>query len=230
MAQNVAILLKFPSVQTLRIRGLAPVDSSGLDIPTSGFLPLLQEYTGPGVTLPMFLPLSTLTRLTTYDIDPRPFIAVACQLSAPSRIISLDLSFNEFDNIALDKLSAVFIWLTELRIHITMEQDINGVARSFFQKLADAPTLPQQLERLVLTWKFEYEAEVPTCGPQLDLGYYRDVLLARCPKLIFVWLDADDFLLQWHRLRNDTIDERIANDVDEVHNIRPELDILWDSF
>ncbi|KAJ7480673.1 hypothetical protein FB451DRAFT_1394748 [Mycena latifolia] len=235
MARNLAILCKFPSIQTLDIRGWGTPDMSGLDVPVAGLLPRLKQYTGMIQTLHIFLPLPTLARLKTYYGNPHLFVAQLDQLPAPSTITALDVCFDEFDNRTLEKLSAFFARLVELRIRILhglelddLPDDINPQATSFFNSLSEAPALPPTLKHLALTWEFEYGAfdDAPPCGALPDLGSLRDALLARCPDLAFLWLDGHDFLLRWCKYPDGTVDEHTLADACEVEAMRPELYIL----
>jgi hypothetical protein len=86
----------------------------------------------------------------------------------------------------------------------------------FFDAPMDIFTLPATLERLALTWEFEYEepeealtADFPT------FGELRDVLVGRWPNLKGLWLDSDEFLFHWRKLLDGSEVEATAEDAGE---------------
>ncbi|KAJ6527038.1 hypothetical protein B0H19DRAFT_1243334 [Mycena capillaripes] len=207
MSHNLEIMSKFPNVRVLSIGGWGEVDAWPKD---SGPFPLLSEYDGTHKLLPFFFSRATLTRITVSDATPDLVIRQLQGLCTPLNITALNGNFEGFDNEAFDTLISLLPRLVELRIRITLEledgeleDNINSIATSFFDALADTPGLPLTLEHLALAWKFEYEyleTEPIVDDDQSDLLQLRDALLARCPALKSIWLDGHDFLFQWRKL------------------------------
>ncbi|KAJ6555019.1 hypothetical protein DFH09DRAFT_1494130 [Mycena vulgaris] len=177
MSRNLAIFLKFPSIRILEIRGWGQIKTTPqcLDVP---LLPLLEEYKGPVATLPLFLPLFSLTRLSLAYSRLHTFLAHLQQVRTTSNVPSLNMAFDNFDNATLDRICAFFPCLTALRMRIISEPDtdmfpdgINPQASAFFRTLAASPPLPRTLKHLALSWEFQYGEfdDAPGGGPYLRL-------------------------------------------------------------
>ncbi|KAJ6632235.1 hypothetical protein B0H10DRAFT_2206623 [Mycena sp. CBHHK59/15] len=156
-----------------------------------------------------------------------------------NHITSLDATFDSFDNAALGTLSGFFPRLTELRIRINFEvedgafeDDVNPQATTFFEALAETPTLPPTLERLALCWAFEYEdpENAPTADELPEFAELRDALVVRCPGLTVLWLDGHEFLFRWRKSSLDgTVDEGTADDAYDAEVMCADFAAFWET-
>lgn len=91
-------------------------------------------------------------------------------------------------------------------------------ATEFFAELKDFSTLPGGLQRLAITWKFEYEGSdgVPFERAIIPgFSELRDALVARCPALTMVWLDGEDYLFDWRKSVDGVEKEFVTGDEGE---------------
>ncbi|KAJ7451665.1 hypothetical protein FB451DRAFT_1409751 [Mycena latifolia] len=120
-SENLFILSKFPAVQVLSIADKGPL-SVGPGAPprahVSADFPFLRRYTGSYKTLPLFLPVATLTHLTTASCNSRDFITQMQAIQRPNSITTLHATFNSFNNTTLNALVSLFPQLIELRFDI----------------------------------------------------------------------------------------------------------------
>ncbi|KAF7344702.1 L-aminoadipate-semialdehyde dehydrogenase [Mycena venus] len=244
MSRNLATMSKFPGVRVVTIEGWGEVDSWP-DLHTQqGVFPLLTEYIGTYKILPLFFHRATLTRITITGATPEILIARLQGLRTPLNITAVTASFHRFDGnfgsfdtAVLSTLFDVLPRLTEFCLRITLEledddleDDANPIATSFFEALAHTPVLPPTLQRLALSWEFEYhdlECE-PTVNDPPDLPRLRDVLTERCPRLQSLWLDGHDFLLQWRKAIDGICVEASADNAAEVASMRKDFAKWWE--
>ncbi|KAJ6561678.1 hypothetical protein B0H19DRAFT_1233602 [Mycena capillaripes] len=200
-----------------------------VSVDTVGLLPVLREYTGSCETLHIFLPLGNLTRLTTTLCSSDDFMAQLQKTSPPHSITSLDVTFASFDNAAFSKLCDALPLLTELRIRINYVVELdafqdgdNPLASRFFKRLPRTRALPPTLERLAISWYFEYESNEEPRGEEPLWDILVDKLDKQCPSLTSLWLDGHDFLFHWRKLEDLTVCEGFATDADDVETTREE--------
>ncbi|KAJ7662293.1 hypothetical protein B0H17DRAFT_1093782 [Mycena rosella] len=218
MNRILEFLAKFPAIEVLTLQHYG-LEVEGADTQAYDLFPLLREYTGRSDTLPVFLPLPSLTSLTVYSCSPRDLIVQLEGIRTPNQIISLTVSFyvfdpdrEAFDHTTLSTLCGHFPELQELRISIShgpIEDEINSVATGFFETLAKTPLLPPSLKYLRLSWDFQSDIEDASSPPAdklPDFAALRDALVARCPALTALWLDGEDFLFQWRKSLDGTVE------------------------
>jgi hypothetical protein len=122
MSYNLAILSKFPAVQSLSISSWGEIqDGPGVPMEPSDVLPVLWQYTGSCETIGLFALRSTLTHLSIQYCPTHDFTTRLHDIQGPSCVASLDVTFDNLDMATLGTLCAVFPSLTELRIDITCE-------------------------------------------------------------------------------------------------------------
>ncbi|KAJ7505947.1 hypothetical protein B0H11DRAFT_362563 [Mycena galericulata] len=217
ISHHLSLLTKFPAVQALSLQPLDPNQHGGPlpEIQFSELFPVLREYTGTSETVPMFLPLRTLERVTVDSrCNPERFVTRLRGVGSPTNVSSLNAKFYGFAHDKLDTICVVFPALAELSINIWLfgpeQVSVPSTATSFFRMLTEKPTLPATLERLAICWDLRgHNAEPPNCEiPALPA--LRDALLAGCPNLKCFWLDGHDYLLQWRRWPGGWVVERTA--------------------
>ncbi|KAJ7046389.1 hypothetical protein C8F04DRAFT_1064132 [Mycena alexandri] len=217
-----------------------------------GVLPVLEHYKGYFRSLNTLLAIPTLRHLEAFELlgsgHPANFMQQLVGLPTPLNLTLLEVSFEGFDHDALILLSMYFPQLTQLRLDILVKDiainSANLQATTFFRTLGESPTVPPTLERLAICWKFTaigYQVFVPfaTAGAKAqvpshpgvhdlpDLALLRSSLRRRCPRLTFLWLDGDDFLLHWRNLPHGEV-EKSALNIDQAPPLRQEISDLWD--
>ncbi|KAJ7776899.1 hypothetical protein DFH07DRAFT_798134 [Mycena maculata] len=239
MSDTIAILSKFPSLQVLVLTGWGRlVYEADPLVPASDILPALRRYAGPHLTLPIFLTCATLTHLTTHYCSPSDLMAQLAGTRTPGSITSLYASFDDLDTGALGTLCAFFPQLTELRIRIlfvadedAFEDPLDSKTTAFFSALAETPALPRALERLMISWKFEYEdtdVRRPSAGSVPEFATVRDALVARCSNLTAFWLDGDHFVFGWRRMLDGPPVEARSCHSAEAGQMRGNVAAFWD--
>ncbi|KAJ7111865.1 hypothetical protein C8R44DRAFT_985332 [Mycena epipterygia] len=209
-------LSKFPALEVL---DNGPVISHDPPL-QSTLLPVLKEYTGSHENLHLFIPATSLFRLTTRYCSPHELITQLHGIRTTKKIISLDTASSNMGYTAFETLCEFLGHLTELRIRIPFDveqctpEDKGTPATCFLKALSDNPILPPTLEHLVLNWELFYfgfeSEEVPRWIEPPDLAELRDALVDRCPGLTSLWIDGQDFLLRWCKFPDGTVDERTA--------------------
>ncbi|KAJ7124635.1 hypothetical protein C8R43DRAFT_1135585 [Mycena crocata] len=216
-SQNLAILSRFPSVEVFTRRFWT--DPSDVAAPRAEPVAI----TGP--------PMHRLQRLRIYGCDPDDVMIHLDSMRILSTITSLEIFFHDFDLRTLAALCGFFPQLTELWVSVNVwleEEDmpllqngINTQAASFFRALANDPPLPLTLQHLALSWQFSYDIDDdlvdPTSGGDPSLTTLRDVLVARWPGLTTLWLNGGDYVLQWWKWRDGTVQQNIA----QTRGLRP---------
>ncbi|KAJ7458870.1 hypothetical protein FB451DRAFT_1372087 [Mycena latifolia] len=236
--ETLAFLSKFPRVKSLALVGTTP--PAGW-VATQAFFPLLREFkcSGQYDTLSAFLSLPTLTCVTVDNYHPQLLMThLAGNRTSLSKITLLTISFTSWYHFTeremnipfLNTLYEFFPTLTELRIsidHGSMNSDFNSVATVFFKALPDAPALPPTLKHLCLSWEFDPEFGVPPTDTLPDFTALRDALVARCPALVALWLDGEDFLFRWRKYSDGTAVEAMLDNCDDAEQMRDEE---WPTF
>ncbi|KAJ7826205.1 hypothetical protein B0H14DRAFT_2817711 [Mycena olivaceomarginata] len=236
------ILSKFMGVEVLVMEGYWTHSEHG----PSGFsgpLPILKEYDGPQEMLPILLSRLTLSHITIGWID-WPWIAEMLHASPPSgSIVSLTASSGPITSADFGFLFKIFPFLSELNLNIGHGQrdSPNSLRKAFFENIT---TVPTSLELLTIRWK-HFEAEDSSSSDIEDDASTPDrrnhastadklhhvaelrTLVARCPALISLWIETQDFFFRWHRLSDGTIDEQTVLDMDGVDNLRNEWAVFW---
>ncbi|KAJ7714511.1 hypothetical protein B0H16DRAFT_1618636 [Mycena metata] len=234
MSHNLNVLRKFPNVETLSISGWGELGECSRN---PGVLwPVLTEYIDSQEPLALILPCPHLKRLTIHYCSPDDLLLRLHSVSGPLNITSLVLDFDSFDNEKFASLcSVVGAHLHELKLAVTVqvddseldEDEIQLLARTFFEALASTPSLPSVLEHLAISWLFEsgeeFEPgdEAPDNFSELD-----DTLVARCPKLKSLWLDGHGFLFHWRQTADGTA-EHFADNLDEAEDTRKGFAAFW---
>ncbi|KAF8206851.1 hypothetical protein K438DRAFT_1756195 [Mycena galopus ATCC 62051] len=238
---NLSILSKFPGLQILSMLGPGKVQD--MPVETSAALPILQQYTGPCETMALFLPLSTLKRLTIQGCIPKDFTKQLQANRFPIYLTSLDVTFDEnLDMTTLHTVCTFFPTLTTLRICISFEyyeleeegpvgDGINHTATKFLAELIDFTSFPAELRQLALDWNFFYtDHEVAMYSYQLEVPQFdelRDILVARLLALTKLWLDTDNFLFNWRKTQDGAEDQHaVLNDYSD--NERMKFDLFWE--
>ncbi|KAJ7505955.1 hypothetical protein B0H11DRAFT_1976812 [Mycena galericulata] len=241
ISHNFSLLAKFPAVQALSLQTLDPNPFGGSlpEIQFSELLPVLREYSGTFETVPMFLPLRTLKRVTVDGrCNPEGFVTRLRKLGSPTNVSSLNAKFYGFAHDKLDTICTVFPALVELRIDVWLfgldQVSTPSEATSFFRMLAEKPTLPATLERLAICWEVQSgpNAEPRDREPELPaLPALRDALLAKCLNLKCFWLDGHDYLLQWRRWPGGRVVERTATNsgLDDAEVLRKDFSAFWEA-
>ncbi|KAJ6506020.1 hypothetical protein DFH09DRAFT_1289166 [Mycena vulgaris] len=234
LARTVANTSPFPHVHKLSaimnnstVSDLLHSQCAGGADPTvhiSGLLPALTEYTGPCNTLCLFLPREALTHLVTPRCLPADFLRQLEGIGRPHNIPSLDLTFDDFERAALDKLCGFFPRLTDLQITIifggedsAIDDGANPKPTTFCHALATSPALPPTLKNLAISWYYEGEDENIPPVDESDFAPLRDALVARCPALTSLRFDGHKFLFRWHKGLDGTVNETTAGDY--VHSV-----------
>ncbi|KAJ7149259.1 hypothetical protein C8R43DRAFT_1193010 [Mycena crocata] len=228
-SQNLAILSRFPAVEvfTRRFR----TDPSDVDDPRVEPVAI----TGP--------PMPSLRRLRIYGCDPDDVMIHLDTLRIPSTVTSLEIFFHDFDLPTLAALCGFFPQLTELwvSVHVWLDEEdvsvlqdgVNTQAASFFRALANDPPLPPTLRHLALSWQFSYDIADdvvdPTSGGDPPLTALRDVVVARCPALTTLWLNGGDYVLQWWKWRDGTVEEYTAQTRADAKIFHADFRGFWDS-
>ncbi|KAJ7448591.1 hypothetical protein B0H11DRAFT_2289683 [Mycena galericulata] len=233
ISHNLSLLTKFPAVQALSLEPLNPHPYRGPlpEIQFSELFPVLREYAGTLETMPMFLPLRTLERVTVDGrCNPEEFMTRLREVRTPTNVSSVNAKFYGFAHDKLDTICVVFPALAELCIdvwlfHVSMPSEVT----SFFRMLTEKPTLPATLEHLAIFWKVQYGHNAEPREPELPaLPALRDALLAGCPNLKCFWLDGHDYLLQWRRWPGGWVVERIAKNPHDAEVLRKDFDAFWE--
>ncbi|KAJ7081735.1 hypothetical protein C8R44DRAFT_894963 [Mycena epipterygia] len=185
-------------VRALYFCGEATVDNpAAQEIRASGLLPVLSEYAGSYHLLNLFLPRSSVTRLTIdfyrdlRSISPLPSITV----------LDVIFSASQTPSYICTQLFKYFPELRDLRMvnttGISRKANENEVASDFLVTLLSARNVPASLTHLPISWDFSYQDDdnMPCPEtPQFDL--LCDALVAWCPALTTIWIDAPDFLFK----------------------------------
>ncbi|KAJ6546755.1 hypothetical protein DFH09DRAFT_1506527 [Mycena vulgaris] len=237
-ARTVANRSPFPHVHKLS----AIMDNSltmrwgGADptVHISGLLPALTEYTGPCNTLCLFLPRETLTHLVTPRCLPADFLRQLEGIGTPHNIPSLDLTFDDFDRAALDKLCRFFPRLTDLQITIifggedsAIDDGANPKPTTFCHALATSPALPPTLKNLAISWYYEGEDQNIPPVDESDFAPLRDALVARCPALTSLRFDGHKFLFRWRKGLDGTVNEATAGDYVNTGSMQEDIAAFW---
>ncbi|KAJ7132650.1 hypothetical protein C8R46DRAFT_1140473 [Mycena filopes] len=228
MSRRLAVLAKFPNVQTLTLVGVGHLSEAPQD---TGLLPALREYTGPPESLVVFLARPTLTRLTIPFCPPDALMQRLSDAPRVLNITSLDVEFGGLDTEQLDALFARLPHLKDLRLHIVVEvadgADDNSFATTFLSALPTTRALPPSLEHLTVSWQFEIDdyENAPQADEPPELPELRDALVARCSALKSLWLDGHYFLFQWR----DGGVESFAEDEDDAEEARKGFAAFWEA-
>ncbi|KAJ7451687.1 hypothetical protein FB451DRAFT_1186211 [Mycena latifolia] len=180
-SENILILSKFPAVQALSIYGKdILLEDPGLQPRTPTF-PLLREYTGSYKNFPVFLPVSTLTRLTTPSCNPSNFIMQIQGIKGPNNITTLHATFTSFNSTTFHTLVELFPQLFELQLDIVLPTEdhlFQDHLYSNFHKISK--------EGMIVDGRFGSLSayKLP------DFGQLRDALTTKCPALTWLRLDG----------------------------------------
>ncbi|KAJ7458866.1 hypothetical protein FB451DRAFT_1272715 [Mycena latifolia] len=231
------ILCRLPALEELEvfsydhIPSLLHIENSSVGLIDEGetlerkqaVFPLLREFKcwGPCDALPAVLSLPTLTHLTVDNCDPRSLIT---DIRTPNKITSLSISFtswhhlteSEMYNSFVNTLYALFPQLTELRIAFMHNAYCNSAATMFFNALPDAPALPPTLTHLCFSWEFDREFGFTSTDILPDFAALREVLVTRCPALVALWLDGQEFLFRWRKYPDGTAVEAFIDNYKDV--------------
>ncbi|KAJ7651832.1 hypothetical protein B0H17DRAFT_1215176 [Mycena rosella] len=184
-----------------------------------------------------FTPKCPVSSLLSVNTTGRPYGTpqpILSQLQGPINITALDVSFSEFDTATLDTLCTFFPHLTKLIIttfpNIGEEvfEPVASKATKFFESLADT-TLPPTLRHLALSCGFECESALMFAG---EMPAFTDLCVGpavRCPNLTSFWLDRQDFLFQWHKVRDGTAHEDTAHDFRDANIMRMTFALFWET-
>ncbi|KAJ7124012.1 hypothetical protein C8R43DRAFT_40226 [Mycena crocata] len=208
---------RFPGVKVFVVRGW----SIGPDavVQCTAF-PMLTDYTGPRLSLPMFATQATLTRLTVWACPSEILISQLREIQISNNITALDVAFTDFDRTIPRALCAFFPRLTELRFGVALNEIMK---ESFFQALADPRDLPTTL--IALRWEFRPEYEQPTLpDTAIDFEQLREGLVARCPALAVLYMDGHQFAYRWHKTVDGRVEQRIASNAEDAKEMR---EIYW---
>ncbi|KAJ7107728.1 hypothetical protein C8R44DRAFT_986882 [Mycena epipterygia] len=221
IALSTRTLLKFLAVEVLYNGSRISHDRSDPDVQTSRLVPVLKEYTGFHENLHLFLPAASLSRLTMrYCKNPHELMTQLQGMGTTQNITSLDASFGDMNHTSFDILCNFFTHLTELHLRILLyvegstPEDTDTAATLVLKALDANPTLPPTIEHLALIWEISYSdvEEKPSAIQPPDLAALRGALVSRCPALMSLWIDGEDFVLRWCKFADGTVDERMTYD------------------
>ncbi|KAJ7644739.1 hypothetical protein FB45DRAFT_299163 [Roridomyces roridus] len=248
MNLNLALLSKFPAVRTLRGSGWGDSNDEPADVPlwrVSDVLPLLQEYRGTCRFLKTFLPKPTLARLVLDDGLTTPGILLSQLDGQYGHITSLDATLTNLDHHVLSTICISLPGLIDLRIRIGYLEDdeideyengVNTRATDFFSTLKDTHRLPSTLQRLALSWEFDFEyfedneQGPPTALPENvpDFFEIREKLRERCPALRTLWLDGHDFMFKWRQMVDrEEVEQENEIEASEIFYVREKFEDFW---
>ncbi|KAJ7164442.1 hypothetical protein C8R46DRAFT_1099536 [Mycena filopes] len=206
MSHNLAVLAKFPNVESLSLSGWGELSDCSHD---AALLPALKTYVGPPAPLSLFLPRPNLTRLEIHYCSP-DLLMMHLPAHSALNITSLDAEFDRLSNTTLDALLARFPHLAELCLRVTAQIEATeadevdtSIATTFFDALPTIPSLPACLEHLAICWRFEFEFDyddresMPGGGAPPAFPALREALHMRCPALQSLWLDGHYFVFSW---------------------------------
>ncbi|KAJ7160444.1 hypothetical protein C8R46DRAFT_1108146 [Mycena filopes] len=221
-ASCMAVLAKFPAAHSLSFEGFPPAgpEASLAPFMSSQVLPALTNFTTSHALLHLAR-RPTITQLSLGTCPMWRLVAALVALGRPlAHITSLNLKTTGFLYSELKDVLSFFPQLTALHVSIEAHS-----GRAFLTALASAPAiLPPTLERLALCWSVSpsaAEADVDSIVPLAHLVALRTAVVARCPGLAALWLDADDVLLRWRRsTQGEMVTETIARDMDSAWDIR----------
>ncbi|KAJ7644688.1 hypothetical protein FB45DRAFT_298753 [Roridomyces roridus] len=239
MTQNLVVLSKFPAVCALQLGGWGQIKYEPSEQPAiraADVLPLLREYHGPCTPLHLFLPKPTLIRLVIDGCGPEE---LTFQLRGEyGHITTLHTTVHDLDRNTLSTICRCLPALIELHVTVLAEIEdgeyedgINPRATDFFSTFADTPDLPSTLQRLSISWEFEFESEDAEDAPVAstenipDFLAMRDKLRERCPALGTLWLDGHDFMFRWRQLLDR--EEESYEDVED-EDLREGFEDFWE--
>ncbi|KAJ6574550.1 hypothetical protein B0H19DRAFT_1124774 [Mycena capillaripes] len=214
------IFAKFPAVRIFVsdyrcvLRNMTPAQ-------TSSIFPVLEKYTGACENLHIFVQRSTLTHIT-FDTG-FPFQRLLTELQGVTALPSITLltarfttsSQNAFGKAEIERLFTLFPGLNELQLTLYPDADADSgftpQPTVFLPMLSASPFLPSTLQSLSLDWDFPFEygstesaqgndpaAPAPGDIPDFNTNSgLRNELIARCPRLSYIFLDGYHFLYVW---------------------------------
>ncbi|KAJ7752563.1 hypothetical protein B0H16DRAFT_1887146 [Mycena metata] len=211
MSYNLAVLAKFPGVQSRRVGKLATLR----DMP---IFSLVSHNTSVARSpWPSSSPVPTSL----------PSKSTIASVRGPLNISSVDVHFTFIDNQKLDALFAVLPRLVDLCMFITTSnvQDARDRAM-FFHALPATPNLPSTLRNLAISWDWLNYTEN---DQSLDFSELHDALVARCPFLTSLWFDGYTFLFHWHQMADGTVKDGLADNFDDAEITRESFEAFWDA-
>ncbi|KAJ7359894.1 hypothetical protein DFH08DRAFT_801655 [Mycena albidolilacea] len=100
----------------------------------------------------------------------------------------------------------------------------------FFNELMDISTLPATLERLVLTWEFEYkEMEEALTADFPTFDGLQHVLMGEYLSLKALWLNSHDLVFHWCKLLDGSKVEATIEDAEISEEMQKGLTAFWDT-
>ncbi|KAJ6529629.1 hypothetical protein B0H19DRAFT_1082744 [Mycena capillaripes] len=219
-------LSKFPAVRILKLWGKG-LNTDAVVPDAVALFPVLEEYYGPHEALPLFLAATTLRRVQTEcarseDLVTR--IQGSQGRNITSFYVKLQtLNVTIFNKIVehlpqltellitcgVSNLDSMFTRVVYDPRKIPKDAVVDGrfgdevrmgfKPSTFFLKLADVPFLPPALERLAISWDcYDQESCLELSAYTVpDFSQMRDVLVARCPGLNWLWLSGIYFRFEW---------------------------------
>ncbi|KAK7030059.1 hypothetical protein R3P38DRAFT_2932979 [Favolaschia claudopus] len=209
------VLTRFPAVRTL---GLLYRNQLAGSASPEAILPMLQEYIGDLDNLGPFIHHSALTSIALF---PYPYVPITFDRFTDAlesagiielpKIVSLTVPFKAggFRESNFTRLFTVFPRLEEFRLRFTPnEVDEDGLDTpgplSLLDALANETLLPPTLKTLSVRWNYRYyewetlsEPEKIPASDTYDFAELRDKLLARCPHLTYLYVEAAHFSYLW---------------------------------
>ncbi|KAF7376515.1 hypothetical protein MSAN_00067500 [Mycena sanguinolenta] len=226
---NLSILSHFPAVEIFSTNGSPRLPASDLTV-----LPILQQYTGPCETMASFLSRSTLTRLTTPLCRPHVFREQLNRFQGSNNMLSFSVSFDGegIDMSTISPIRSFFPRLKTLHVRIFHSERDPGVnlrdlVATFFAELGNPFVLPTELERMAFDWTIG-SAGIPT-DQQIEVDPFtnlRTALTTQYPALRMVWLDGDNFLFCWHKMRYG-FKSAAATTRSDAQEMRKEFNDFW---
>ncbi|KAJ7644654.1 hypothetical protein FB45DRAFT_1053357 [Roridomyces roridus] len=241
--QNLVALSKFPAVCKLQLGGWKEIEYEPSEEPAIralDVLPLLRQYRGACTALHLFLPKPTLTRLVIDFCRPEELISQLVE--GHVHITVLHANVDDLDRNALSTICRCLPALIELRMRVFVgiedgeyEDGINPRATDFFSTFTNIPNLPSTLQRLTVSWEFEFESEyvedIPVASPENipDFPAIGDKLRERCPALRTLWLDGHDFMFRWRQvLDREEVEQEDSNGATEIASCREGFEDFWE--